>query len=73
MAMNSGRTDLMVASKEGHLEVVRLLLESGADKDLARNEDWTALFVASESGHLEVVRLLLQCGVDNTDSSHDGI
>eukprot|EP00972_Heterocapsa_arctica_P035152 5175096-Heterocapsa_arctica.AAC.1 len=54
----------MLASKNGHLEVARLLCEAGADKDKARPHGATALYAASESGHLEVVRLLCEAGAD---------
>ena len=61
--MNNGsETALMLASTNGHLEVVRLLLQSGAYKDLAMTHAETALMLASTNGHLEVVRLLLESG-----------
>ena len=43
---------------------MRLLLESGTDKDLAMNAGVMALFMASQNGHLEVVRLLLESGAE---------
>ncbi|OLP82369.1 Ankyrin repeat domain-containing protein 17 [Symbiodinium microadriaticum] len=56
------------ASFSGHIETVRLLLQAGADKDLAFNQGnddgATALMAASYTGHVEVVRLLLQVGSD---------
>ena len=50
----------MLASETGHIDVVRLLLENGADVDSHHNGGWTALMPASQNGHLEVVHLLLQ-------------
>ncbi|OCK88748.1 ankyrin, partial [Cenococcum geophilum 1.58] len=47
-----------------HLEVVKLLLENGADVAVASNDGWTPLNSASSSGHLEVVKLLLKNGAD---------
>jgi hypothetical protein len=47
---------ILLASENGHAEVVRLLLEHGADPT---TEDNWAIRIASENGHAEVVRLLL--------------
>ena len=40
---NKGSTPLMVASYNGHPEVVRVLLAAGADKDLRNKKGQTAL------------------------------
>ena len=66
LAKRNGATAVLGASQNGHLEIVRLLLESGADKDLTKNDGATALTIASQNGHLEVVRLLLESGADGT-------
>ena len=55
---------LLNASGRGHLDVVRLLLENGADVNAADISGNTALMRASENGHTDVVRLLLEKGVD---------
>ena len=51
-------TVLMAASDHGHVEVVRILLEAGADENLVDIDGFTALILASEQGHGEVVRML---------------
>ena len=66
---NDGATALMVASRNGHLEVARLLCEAGADKDKARQDGATALILASRNGHLEVARLLCEAGADKDKAS----
>jgi ankyrin repeat protein len=53
-----GRTPLHVASYDGALEVVRLLLEYGADVEVKNNDGQTALQYAAERGHDEVLELL---------------
>jgi len=50
---------LRIASATGHTEVVRLLLDSGANMYTCGD---CALQSASENGHIEVVRLLLDRG-----------
>ena len=44
---------------QGHAEVVRILLEGGADVNQGTTDDGTALMDASLGGHAEVVFLLL--------------
>ncbi|KAF7978245.1 hypothetical protein HWV62_1264 [Athelia sp. TMB] len=55
---------LLVASQEGHLEIVRLLLDKGANANLLREDHGTALHAASAEGHMKVARLLLDKGAD---------
>ena len=57
-----GRTALMIAAAEGHLEVVRLLVEAGSDLSLADAEGSTALSLARSYGHLDVAALLEEAG-----------
>ena len=57
-------TALMHACAKGHVEIVRLLVEAGANCDLKstclRSE--TALMLASRAGHIEAARVLLEAG-----------
>ena len=79
---NDGSTALMIASREGHLEVVKVLVESSKgglfsffkkgninDKD---NDGWTALIWASSKGHLEVVKYLVSKGADINATDNKG-
>jgi hypothetical protein len=54
------------------LELAKLLIESGVDKDKARSDGRTALFAACETGHLEVAKLLIQSGVDKNKATSNG-
>ncbi|XP_062555858.1 ankyrin repeat and KH domain-containing protein mask-like isoform X3 [Armigeres subalbatus] len=53
---------LTLACYKGHLDMVRYLLEAGADQEHKTDEMHTALMEASMDGHVEVARLLLDSG-----------
>ena len=53
---------LHLASMNGHVEVVRLLLTKRALLKAKDQEGNSPLHLASKNGHLEVVRLLLKKG-----------
>ena len=53
---------LMVASQNGHVEVVKLLLEKGAQIDDDGDRGRSPLMLASQEGHNKVVKLLLEKG-----------
>ena len=56
-------TSLLWAGQEGHLEIVRELLERGANVNAACTDNGeTSLMLACKQDHLETVRLLLQHG-----------
>ncbi|XP_076823769.1 ankyrin repeat domain-containing protein 17-like isoform X2 [Clavelina lepadiformis] len=53
---------LTLACYKGHLQMVRFLLQAGADQEHKTDEMHTALMEASMDGHVEVARLLLDSG-----------
>ncbi|NXC86658.1 MIB2 ligase, partial [Cercotrichas coryphoeus] len=61
-AKNQGRTALQIASYQGHLEVVRTLLQAHASIDLRDDEGDTALHYAAFGNQAEVARVLLAKG-----------
>ena len=56
-----------MACRKGHLEVVRLLVEAGADKDKAGNHGSTPLSIARSGGHYEIAKLLVEAGADDNE------
>jgi ankyrin repeat protein len=49
----------MLAVSHGRLEMVRLLVEAGADMNIQDEDGSTALMCAAEHGHTEIVKHLL--------------
>ena len=62
----------MVASQDGHQQMVELLLNEKADPNIQHNDGTTALMVASEDGHQQVVELLLNEKADPNIQHNDG-
>jgi ankyrin repeat protein len=57
-------TPLGVASRQGHSEVARVLLDGGADTTIRDKYDWCPLERSSEMGRVEVVRVLVENHAD---------
>jgi len=63
---------IVLAAENGHVEIVRLLLDKGADVGMVNNELENAVHVAVKGGHVEVVELLASRTVDYTSPLLDG-
>ncbi|XP_021374947.1 caskin-2-like [Mizuhopecten yessoensis] len=71
MIDNNRTTCLHLAAKNGHIEIIRLLLQAGVNINRSTLRG-TCLHEAALCGKTEVVRLLLDCGVDvNKSNSYD--
>ena len=70
---NDGWTALHYASYNGHLEIVKYLIETcRVDTEARDNDGWTALHFASDHGHLEIVKYLTAaCNVDKEARDND--
>ena len=52
----------MVAVATGNTEIVRALLERGADVDVKADHGVTALMLTEKNGYIEIAELLEQAG-----------
>ena len=58
---NRGYTSLHISSDNGHLEIVKFLIETcQVNKEAQSNGGWTALHFASYNGDLDMVRYLIE-------------
>ena len=69
---SDGSNALLIASRNGQLEKVKLILELGANISQTQNKGHTALMLASERGYDEVVALLLSNGADIVARDNNG-
>ena len=59
-----GLTALMWAAQKDHAEVVRMLLEAGANVKRKDKDGKLALVHAREKGHSDIVDLLIKAGAE---------
>ena len=67
---NSGRTALIFAAENGHVQIVELLLKAGANVDEKDIGGTTALINAAYGGCVQVVELLLEAGASVNKKTH---
>ncbi|XP_041371501.1 putative ankyrin repeat protein RF_0381 [Gigantopelta aegis] len=67
-----GNTALMLGCEKGYIEMVRLLIECGADMNRNNNNGDTALMLGCKKGYIEMVRLLIECGADINKNNKNG-
>lgn len=77
-------TALIVAARNGQADVVRLLVDAGADKERTDKNNFyeqndyfptnhaTALIYAASEGHTDVVKILLDAGADKNAKDYFG-
>ena len=75
----AGQSALMEASRRGHTEVVRILVDAGASvnlkgglklKEMDPSQGWTALGLAAARGNTDIVEILLDAGVTADDKEN---
>lgn len=65
-----GWSALHYSSTNGHLEIVRFLLDKGAYVDPESPNGTTALMMAARGGHIQIVKLLIDRGANISISNH---
>ena len=69
---NNIHTPLYYAAHKGHMGVVKVLLDGGANPNVETRNGWTPLHSAVMEGHKDVAKLLLEAGADPTKEAKDG-
>ena len=49
---------LHLAAHKGHVDVVKVLIQNGADVNTVTENKWTALHHSAKHGHVDVVKVL---------------
>jgi uncharacterized protein len=68
----SGYNALTGAVASGHTEIVKWLLQSGANANHRYGPGYSPLLTAAANGHLEIVKLLFVHGADANAAADDG-
>jgi hypothetical protein len=68
----NGRTALHWAATNGHVEMLQVLVELGADKDAKNAKGFTPLHTAAVKGHVEAIKALVQLGAQIDAQSASG-
>ena len=68
-----GNTPLHYAAEKGYRDIVRMLLDNGADPTIPNNKGDTPLHAASLSGNKEILRILIDSGADINAQDNDGL
>ena len=69
---NDGDTALILASNQGNIEIVKLLIGAGVDLNIKNNGGGTALMWASKYNHIEIAKLLINAGANlNIKNKYD--
>jgi uncharacterized protein len=60
----AGVTAFILTSLNGHIDIVRVLLENQANVNAINNDGFTVLMIASQNGPIDIVRVLLEHQAD---------
>ena len=62
----------MIAAQKDHPEVIKALINSGADVNAREENGWTALMIAVQEDHPEVIKALIDGGADINARKENG-
>ncbi len=68
----NGATPLISSAFYGYTNLVRLLIDNGADLEAKNNHGVTALMWASTKGHLDIAKILVESGADINAKDNKG-
>lgn len=71
-AHNSGATPVYIAAREGHTQVVEILIQNGANLNHVLKHGETAVFIAAYKGHAQVIEILAKNGAELNQALHNG-
>ena len=57
-------TALHLAAANGHVDVVKVLIQNGADVNAVDEYKFTALHLAARHGHVDIAKVLIENGAD---------
>ena len=66
------KSALHIGAWKGYVDVVKVLIQEGADVNAVDEDKMTTLHVVAQYGHIDIVKLLIQNGADVNAVSKDG-
>lgn len=68
-----GHNPLHMACINGHTNIVRFLIDHGADPNIQNHEGNTPLHIAAEYGYTEIIHILINSGARTDIKNHKGL
>ena len=69
---NNKISPLMLASFNGHKDIVELLIKNNADVNIVNDYNYSAIMAAASRGHLDIFNMLLENGANIYQVNSDG-